>query len=166
MTLQVNYLSNVLLTLGLLPVLEATAAEEGSATRVTWTGSRMYPRSTLAGKVPLERNQGLFDYFNRTEGIPEMLRYSNSKLLCVLFQLELAERYAPAKVVINSFCPGMVNTGMSDILPFYLRIPVDVFKAIRARSPEQAGRIALNAGVLASANTHGKLLLDMEVEKH
>ena len=49
-TMQVNYLSNVLLLLELLPHLEASAAKIGRPSRVTWVGSRMHESSTLADK--------------------------------------------------------------------------------------------------------------------
>ena len=161
--IQVNYLSNVLLTLALLPTLETTANKIGSPTRVTWTGSRAYTHTSLAEKLPLEKGEEVLKHFDTTDAMPMFTRYADSKLLCVLFQLELAKHYNPDKVIINSFCPGQVDTGMTDVLPIYLRIPINVVKAIRARSPEKAGWIALNAAVVASAETHGRLLGDMAV---
>ncbi|RYP77762.1 hypothetical protein DL769_003328 [Monosporascus sp. CRB-8-3] len=164
MDTQVNYLSNVLLTLALLPMLETTANKTGKPTRITWTGSRMYEKTSLAKKLPLQKG-GLLNHFNTAEGISMLQRYGDSKLLCVLFQLELAKHYPPDKVIINSFCPGLVDTGMTDVLPIYMRIPANAMKALRARSPQKAGWIALNAAVVAGAETHGRLLGDMEVEE-
>ncbi|KAJ0415647.1 short-chain dehydrogenase/reductase family protein [Aspergillus carlsbadensis] len=167
MDIQVNYLSNVLLTLALLPILEATATKTGKAARVTWTGSRMYVKTSLLKKLPLQRGggeEGVLRHLDAAKGLSMLERYGDSKLLCLLFQLKLAERYPPDRVVINSFCPGLVDTGMTDTLPLYMRIPTNVMKALTARSPEKAGWIALNAAVIAGAETHGKLLGDMEVE--
>ena len=45
---QVNYLSNALLALELLLLLEATAARTGKATRLSWVGSRMHHSSSFA----------------------------------------------------------------------------------------------------------------------
>jgi NAD(P)-dependent dehydrogenase (short-subunit alcohol dehydrogenase family) len=161
--IQVNYLSNVLLTLALLPTLETTAAKTGAPTRVTWTGSRGHIYSSLAGKkYPLKQGEPVLKQLD-TANLPMFPRYADSKLLCVLFQLELARHYSPDRVIINSFCPGQVDTGMTDVLPIYLRIPINAFKAVRARSPEKAGWIALNAAVVAGAETHGRLLGDMVV---
>jgi NAD(P)-dependent dehydrogenase (short-subunit alcohol dehydrogenase family) len=166
MDIQVNYLSNVLLTLTLLPILEATATKTGKAARVTWTGSQMYVKTSLLKKLPLQRGgeEGVLQHFDAARSLSMLQRYADSKLLCLLFQLELAERYPPDRVMINSFCPGLVDTGMTDTLPLYMRIPTNVMKALTARSPEKAGWIALNAAVIAGAETHGKLLGDMEVE--
>lgn len=162
--IQVNYLSNVLLTLALLPTLEATAAKTGAPTRVTWTGSRGYLSSSLAGKHPLKKGETVLKHLDTAESLPMFTRYADSKALCFLFQLELAKHYNPDRVIVNSFCPGMVDTGMTDVLPIYLRIPMVAVKAIRARSPKKAAWIALNAAVVAGAETHGRLLGDMVVE--
>ncbi len=163
--IQVNYLSNVLLTLALIPTLETTAAKTGAPTRVTWTGSRGHVYSSLAGKRPLKKGEAVLKHIDNVDAMPMFTRYADSKLLCVLFQLELAKHYNPDKVIINSFCPGQVDTGMTDVLPIYLRVPVNVVKAIRARSPKKAGWIALNAAVVAGAETHGRFLGDMAVQE-
>ncbi|KAM0421016.1 hypothetical protein ACHAPT_011259 [Fusarium lateritium] len=162
--MQVNYLSNVALTLALLPVLEATATRTGKPTRVSWTGSRQYTLTPLARKIPLEKDEQVLKHFDTYEEIDTLGRYADSKLLCVLFQLELAKHYSPDKVIINSFCPGLVDTGMTDVLPFHMRAFMKVVKALSARSPEKAGWIALNAAVVAGAETHGKLLGDMAID--
>ncbi|KAF5007598.1 hypothetical protein FDECE_6084 [Fusarium decemcellulare] len=157
--MQVNFLSNVLLTLALLPTLEATADKTGEPTRVTWTGSRVYLQTSLADESP---SQGLLKYIDNTD-LPMLKRYANSKALCLFFQLELAKQYKPDKVIINSFCPGLVHTGMTDGLPIYLRIPMAVLNHLKARAPEKAGWIALNASVLVGAESHGRLMEDMDI---
>ncbi|KAK4139843.1 uncharacterized protein C8A04DRAFT_40422 [Dichotomopilus funicola] len=154
--IQVNYLSNVLLTLAFLPTLETTATKTGTPTRVTWTGSRMHIYSSLSGKHPLKKGDtSILKHFNTADPMSMFVRYADSKLLAVLFQLELARHYSPDKV----------DTGMTDVLPIYIRIPVNAIKAIRARSPKKAGWIALNAAVVAGSETHGKLLGDMVVQE-
>ncbi|KAH6620985.1 hypothetical protein B0J18DRAFT_213438 [Chaetomium sp. MPI-SDFR-AT-0129] len=164
--IQVNYLSNVLLTLALLPTLETTATKTGTPTRVTWTGSRMHIYSSLSGKHPLKKGDtSILKHFDTADPMSMFVRYADSKLLAVLFQLELARHYSPDKVIVNSFYPGQVDTGMTDVLPIYIRIPVNAIKAIRARSPKKAGWIALNAAVVAGSETHGKLLGDMVVQE-
>ncbi|KAF7552400.1 hypothetical protein G7Z17_g4354 [Cylindrodendrum hubeiense] len=161
--IQVNYLSNALLSLALLPTLEATASKTGEPARVTWTGSRMHMRTSLTGKLALKQGEGLLKHFDEAEGIPSYARYGDSKLLGALFQLELANRYGADKVIFNNFCPGVINTGMSDVLPIYFRIPVNLVKMIMARSPQKAAWIALNAGVVVGSESHGQFLADMSV---
>ncbi|KAJ8132637.1 hypothetical protein O1611_g987 [Lasiodiplodia mahajangana] len=163
--IQVNYLSNVLLTLALLPALETTAEKTGEPARVTWTCSRMLEYSSLAKKLPLKQGEEVLKHFDTVDGLATLTRYADSKLLCVLFQLELAKHYNPDKVIINSFCPGHVDTSMGNDLPIYLRIPSNALKAIRGRPVHKAGWIALNAGLVAGPETHGQLLGDMIVEE-
>ncbi len=57
--------------------------------------------------------------------------YNDTKLLCALFLYELAPRLDRNKVIVNMLCPGMVDTAMSDVLPLYLRVPVNIMKLIR-----------------------------------
>ncbi|KAI1737949.1 hypothetical protein F4680DRAFT_194969 [Xylaria scruposa] len=163
--IQVNYLSNVLLTLALLPALETTAEKTGEPARVTWTCSRMLEYSSLAKKLPLKQGEEVLKHFDTVDGLATLTRYADSKLLCVLFQLELAKHYNQDKVIINSFCPGHVDTSMGNDLPIYLRIPSNALKAIRARPVHKAGWIALNAGLVAGPETHGQLLGDMIIEE-
>lgn len=160
---QVNYLSNVLLMLELLPVLNATADKTGAPARVTWTGSRFHGSTSLAKKAPLQPGETVLGHFDSEESFVAFARYGDSKLLCVLFLYELRQHLASDKVIVNSFCPGMVDTGMSDVLPVYLRLPMNAVKALRARSPEKAGWIALNAALVAGPESHGQFLADKEV---
>ncbi|KAF4442566.1 Short-chain dehydrogenase reductase SDR [Fusarium acutatum] len=160
---QVNYLSNVLLTLLLLPTLEHTAELEGAPTRITWTGSRMHWQTSLANKVTLKKDEGIFEHFDTPGVVPPLTRYGDTKLLVLLFQHELADRYPPKKVIINHFCPGMVDTSLTDILPVYIRLPALMVKALRARSVDKAGWIGLHAALVVGDETHGQLLGDKEI---
>jgi NAD(P)-dependent dehydrogenase (short-subunit alcohol dehydrogenase family) len=163
-TIQVNYLSNVLLLLELLPILNDTADKTGKPTRVTWTGSRMHSSSALAkGKVPLKPGETVLGHFDTEESFVPFARYADSKLLCLFFLFELRKHLTGDKVIHNSFCPGMVNTGMSDVLPIYFRIPISLVKAIRARSVEVAGWIALNAAVVVGPESHGQFFADKKI---
>ncbi|KAF2444310.1 NAD(P)-binding protein [Karstenula rhodostoma CBS 690.94] len=162
--IQVNYLSNVLILLELLPLLNATADKTGKPTRVTWTGSRMHSSSALAkGKVPIKPGETVLGHFDSEDSYVPFARYADSKLLCLFFLFELRKHLNGDKVIQNSFCPGMVNTGMSDVLPIYLRLPMNLVKAIRARSVEVAGWTALNAAVVVGPESHGQFLLDKDI---
>lgn len=163
-TIQVNYLSNVLLLLELLPLLNDTADKTGKPTRVTWTGSRMHASSALAtGKKPLQPGETVLGHFDSEDSFAPFLRYADSKLLCLFFLFELRKHLNGDKVIQNSFCPGMVDTGMSDVLPIYLRIPVNLVKTLRARPVEVAGWIALNAAVVVGPESHGQFFSDKEI---
>lgn len=160
--IQVNYLSNVMLLLELLPLLESTADKAGKPSRVTWTGSRSYRKTSLNINTP-SVSKGILNHLDHAESIPLFTRYADSKLLGLLFLRELANRYGHDKVIINSFCPNTVDTGMATSMPFYLRIPAAAIMKVKGRSPDEATSIVLNAAFVAGEETHGTLLEDCTV---
>ncbi|PVI01820.1 NAD(P)-binding protein [Periconia macrospinosa] len=163
-TIQVNYLSHVLLLLELLPLMTETAEKSGKPTRITWTGSRMHGTSVLAtGKKPLKPGQTVLGHFDSKESFSSFQRYGDSKLLCLFFLFELRKHLNGDKVIQNSFCPGMIDTGLSDVYPIYLRIPVNIVKAARARPVEVAGWVALHAAVVAGPESHGQFFGDKKI---
>lgn len=163
---QVNYIANVLLTIELLPLLEATANKTGTPSRLTWTGSRAYRSATPLKKGVLPPGQGPIAYLDKTRNIDPKTRYGNSKFLVAAWILDMADHYTSSdKVIVNNFCPGAVYTGMPDMLPLVLRLPVKLGQAIRSRSVDKAGWVALNAAVHAGRESHGRMLGDMELEE-
>ncbi|OHF01518.1 hypothetical protein CORC01_03274 [Colletotrichum orchidophilum] len=168
-TVQVNYLSNVLLMLELLPLLEATARETGRPGRLTWTGSRAIGHTSLATKSPLGPGESILKHLDAEANFFGMSRYADSKLLGFLFLRELPRHYGTGtdehqqRVIVNAFCPGMVDTNLSDVLSQPFRLIADAVKAVRARRPEKAGWIGLHAVAVAGAETHGKTLGDKEI---
>jgi len=161
-TTQVNYYSNVLLIAELLPYLEAGAEKTGSPTRITWVGSRAF-ETTSFQKVPIKPKESVLEHMDKEEFFAPFQRYGDSKLLCLLFLYSLAPRLDPKKIIINMLCPGMVNTNMSDVLPIYLRMVVNIVKAIRARPVEVGSWIILNAALVAGPESHGKFLMDKTI---
>jgi NAD(P)-dependent dehydrogenase (short-subunit alcohol dehydrogenase family) len=129
--MQVKYLSNVLLLLELLPQLEANAAKTGVPSRTTWVGSRRHSQSTLSNKAPVQSGETVVGHMDDPKNFLPFQNYNDTKLLCALFLYELAPRLDRNKVIVNKLCPGMVDTTMSDVLPLYLRVPVNIMKTIR-----------------------------------
>lgn len=107
-TVQVDYYSNVLLIAELLTYLEAGAEKTGSPARITWVGSRSrsHLSSSLEKKSFIGANEGVLEYMDKEEAFLPFQRYSDSKLLCVLFMYRLAPRLDPKKIIINMMCPG------------------------------------------------------------
>lgn len=161
MTIQVNILSNVLLMFALLPVLEATPG----ATRVTWVGSRLHVKTSLAKKSVLKDDENLLAHLNRVDTYSMFTRYFDSKLLCVLFLYELKKRMPSSSVVVNAVCPGMVKTAMGDGLPLYMRAAVALVRVLMARDAAAATVLVLNAAIVAGSESHGELLVDKDVAK-
>ena len=164
-SVQVNYLSNVLLLLELLPHLEASSIKTGAPSRVSWVGSRTHMSSTLSEKEKtVKPEETVIGHMDDPKYFFPFQKYNDTKLLCVMFLYELAPRLDKSKVVFNMMCPGMVDTSMSDILPIYLRIPVNILKAIRARPVEHGAWLILNAMVVMGPNSHGEFILDKDIQ--
>lgn len=164
-TMQVNYLSNVLLLLELLPLLEASAIKTGSPSRVTWVGSRTHSQSTLADrKKAVKPAETVIGHMDDRKYFFPFHRYNDTKLLGVIFLYELAPRLDRTKVIVNMVCPGMVDAAMSDVLPIYLRIPINMVQAVRARTVEQGVWLILNAMVVMGPDSHGAFILDKDIQ--
>ncbi|KAH3540206.1 hypothetical protein KXV64_006099 [Aspergillus fumigatus] len=82
LTLQTNYLSNVLLLLELLPYLQQSARGRQPA-RVTWLGSRSAYDSNLVRMVA--PHSDLFGYLDDVVNYSTKDRYADTKLLCQAF---------------------------------------------------------------------------------
>ncbi|KAI4209341.1 MAG: hypothetical protein LQ351_007733 [Letrouitia transgressa] len=164
-TMQVNYLSNALLIVELLPHLEASAAKSGTSTRITWVGSRAYHNSTLP-RTTLHPRDTVIGYMDDPSTFHPLKRYHDSKMLAVMFMLELGPRLNKDKVVINMVCPGFTDTPFMDSLPFYMRYPINILKVIRARTVQQGAWLILNALLIAGEESHGEFILDKDVEQH
>lgn len=162
--MQINYLSNALLTLELLPLMTATADKKGTATRISWVGSRTRTWSTLPKKQPLQPDESVIEHFDEKRNYFKVAHYGNTKLLVSMFVAEMAKRVPKEKVVINHMCPGAVRTGMIDVLPFPLRQIMAIVGYIRSRTPEVGGWIISHAVAVAGPETHGEFLIDKEIE--
>lgn len=164
--IQINYLANVLLTLQLIPVMEATAAKTGRPSRISWTGSRAHLSTSLV-KQPLRPDETVLGHFDKADDIAPFARYGDSKLLVVLFHRELAKHYSGEKIIMNSWCPAMTKSDMSGSTetPFMLRLALKVVLAVRARPVDEAGWIGLNAALVAGKESHGAFLSDKDISK-
>ncbi|KAI4200233.1 MAG: hypothetical protein LQ350_004091 [Teloschistes chrysophthalmus] len=152
--MQVNYHSNVLLALLLLPLLESTATKRGQPTRLTFVGSGTMTMHTLKNK-PLLDNETVAQHFDDKSRYFGMMRYSDSKLMIAAFTQEMAARVSSDKVIINNLCPGMVATAFDTNLPLYLRTIMSVVRKVRARDVETGGRTYVYATCVLGKESHG-----------
>ena len=160
---QVNYLSNALLALELLPLLEATAEKTGAPTRISWVGSRMHLSNSLAKKQPLLPGESVLEHFDDRSKYLAVAHYGDTKLLCFMFVQELAKRVSKDKVIVNTMCPGMVDTNMTEVLPIYFRVIIIAVKKTRARTSEQGGWILVHAAAVVGPESHGRYLNDKDI---
>lgn len=128
----------------------------------------------------------ILTYFSTPSKYSKFHRYSDSKFLISLFVREFAA-YLPsstspptsaevkakgkteagdpsssseikAKILINSVCPGTVSTTADDNLPFWLRIPLNLNRRLRARTIEDGAAAVLNAALCHGEGSCGKYI--------
>ena len=162
--MQVKYLSNVLLLPELLPQLEASTVKTDAPSCITWVGSRGHSQSTLSNKAPVQSGETVIGHMDDPKNFLPFQNYNDTKLLCALFLYELAPRLNRNEVIVNMLCPGRVDTAMSDVLSFYLRVLVNIMKMIRTWSIEHEAWLVLNAMLIVSLESHEEFMLDKTVQ--
>jgi retinol dehydrogenase-12 len=126
----VNYLAPWLLTALLRDRLVASAPARvvvtaSEAHRIGWT---IDPTTILNDTSPFPRNGA-------------MAAYGKSKLLDVLFTMELADRLAGTGVTANCCCPGLVATGLAGTGNLADRVGTALSRTPLMRRPEQGARV-------------------------
>lgn len=161
-TFQVNYLSTVLLTLLLLPVVSKLNTTNNPS-RIVLVNS-----DTAAWAAFNERSSSpLLPAFDDPKffGVPR--RYACTKLLVQLFLAELAKRVPSSHAIINAANPGWCyGTGMvpnprwydlrSYVGPFFVRV--------MGRAPAVGARALVDAAVRQGEESHGQYVEDGAVQ--
>ena len=160
--MQVNYHSNAILALELLPLLKSTVSQRGQPTRLTFVGSAGHKMHSL-NKSPVDQGKSVTQHWDDEEKYKPMLRYPDSKLMIAAFTQELSKKVDSSKVIINNVCPGMVSTGIDINLPLWLKPILWLMRLIRARTLEVGARTYVYATSVAGAESHGKWLQHNEV---
>ena len=161
--MQVNYHSNVVLSLELLPLLISTATKKGKPSRLTLVGSSIMTTHTL-DKKPLEENESIAEHFDDKQKYNGLQRYGDSKLLVCAWSMVLAQHVSPSKVIINNVCPGLVATGFDVNLPFWLKPPMWAIRKLMAKPVTQAGKDLIYAAAMAGEESHGKFVFEYAVK--
>lgn len=160
--IQVNYHSNALLALLLLPLLESTAGKRGQPSRLTFVGSVGMALHSLK-KKPLLESETVAQRFDDKSKYAGFNRYSDSKLMIAAFTQELAGHVSADKVIVNNLCPGMVATDFDKNLGFALKGLMAVVRKIRARSVETGARTYVYATSVAGKESHGAFISSNQV---
>ncbi|KAF7355536.1 Short-chain dehydrogenase/reductase family protein [Mycena sanguinolenta] len=158
---QVNFLSNAVLSVRLLPLLRSSAQRSGETSHLSTVGSRAITMHSFT-KYPVPDTTSLFAFLNDRAHYRSLQRYSDSKVLVSMWVHELAKHVNASQVIVNNVCPGMVRTNLEAKQPWWVRGFVGVMKGIRGRSTEVGARTMINA-VVAGRETHGELLGDYTV---
>lgn len=161
--LQVNFLSHALLALELLPLLQTTAAKQGSPTRLCFVSSFIHTEHSLT-KNPVGHDESIIGHLDAPANFKPFERYSDTKLLINAFVAALSRRLpltssdSHGQVIVNALCPGFVRTDFDDEMSWRIRLYVGLLRWLSGRSVEDGARTLVLAAVTASGETHGRFL--------
>lgn len=160
--IQVNYLSNALLALLLLPQMKSSQSNPSPPVLTFVTTFGVYPASfTLS--VP-KSGSYLKHLSNKLYFGEQAHQYGRSKALLLYFARELAVRVTKSKreVTINSADPGSAWTGLTG--PNRAKLIPRLIMNFSARDPQICATALVN-GVSAGAEGHGKIMMDFDTSK-
>lgn len=157
-TIQVNYLSTVLLCLLLLPVLKRKTGNDPG--RMTIIGSGL----AFGAKFKTRNASPLLGSLDEVENFDAFDRYETSKLLCLMFLYSLEQIVAAEDVVINVVDPGFVRgTSLSRDLPYLVSVILGGWKLLAARSVEVGASTYIDAAVTKGVESHGCYIMSWEI---
>jgi len=174
-TIQVNYLSTMLLAVLLLPLLRRKRAE-ALTSNVSPAQGLAPPRVSIVSS----RTSGTCKFANRdavpllasfddkaTSGPYDMQeRYGVSKLLGQMFVYKLARDWVSGDdVTVNLAEPGLVKgTQLFRDLPAAARLAMRAFMSPVARTPKQGVYGYLDAALVQGKESHGSFVDDREIK--
>ncbi|KAF1966060.1 NAD(P)-binding protein [Bimuria novae-zelandiae CBS 107.79] len=165
LTVQVNVISTMLLSVLIMPQLIASARKFGNEPKLVFTGSALgfVAEKDLAKCGKTDVLGGLND--QKRANIAQ--RYALTKLVQMYAVRELAA-ICPVErtgVTINTIAPGVVSTGLGSDTSNMTKAATAVIKALFARTAEQGSRTILH-GVVAGRDSHGKMLSACKIKEH
>nr|BDX35613.1 short-chain dehydrogenase/reductase StrM [Stachybotrys sp.] len=158
---QINYLSNILLTLLLLPVIKEKKSGKtpGRIILVSSDVSAWAKFEEKKSEPLLEAFKRNMDHWNMAE------RYGTSKLLGQLFLTELVRHVPSSKVTVAcanpGFCRGSDLGRQADGL---VRIPYAIFSRLVGRTCSVGARTIVHAAAALGEESHGQYIEDAKIQ--
>jgi len=157
-TIQVNYLSTMLLAILLLPALKAKSPS-GAPGRLSVVCSGTVYQAKFGNRTQIP----LLPSFDDTKIHPFDVgeRYACSKLLGQLFLPKLAEYVNPDDVIVNLVDPGFCkDSGLHREAHGVLRAVLSLAKTLTGRTMENGASTYVDATVVKGKESHGSWLMD------
>ena len=161
-TVQVNYLSTMLLGILLLPAL-ASKSPASTPGRLTISTAML----SVNAKFPNKHTVPLLPSFNDKVIYDVSDIYATSKLLGQLFLWKLTDAVPADKVVINMVEPGFIKgTDLHRERPGMVQFMLGMFKAAAARTVQVGATTYIDAAVVKGKESHGCILGSWEIEPY
>lgn len=160
-SLQVNYLSTVLLATLLLPILK-DRSPPGTPGRlsIVSSGTVLFTSFSNSQQTPLLKS---FDD-PKTSPPPGLHTYGATKLLCHMFVYKLVDYVSADDVIINLVDPGMTRgTGLNRDLPKVVAAIAKPLVFGITRSVRDGASSYLDATMTKGEESHGCYIMDWEI---
>ncbi|KAK4948642.1 hypothetical protein LTR10_012646 [Elasticomyces elasticus] len=155
-TVQVNYLSTMLLAILLLPVLKSKPPA-GSPGRLTISTAML----SITAKFANKHEVPLLPSFDDKKYFDPMDVYSTSKLLGQMFVWKLTDLVSADDVVVNLVEPGFVKgTDLHRDRSVGAKVFMSLFSAAAARSVKVGASTYLDASIVKGKGSHGCVLMN------
>lgn len=155
-TIQVNYLATILLTILLVPIIKVKAVAAGKAEqlpgRITIVTSDMSFYAKLDEKAP-----SILDSVDSPEGYDGLLQYGKSKLLLTMGVSKLAKAVSADDCIINAVNPCAVRGTalMREAETLVPKIIIGLSNVILGRNLVDGTRQYLHSALVLGKDSHG-----------
>ncbi|UKZ74760.1 hypothetical protein TrVFT333_002430 [Trichoderma virens FT-333] len=157
--LQVNYLSTMLLSILILPILKKKSPV-GLPGRLTIVTSMLSITAKFANKSEVP----LLPAFDRADLFDPYDIYQTSKFLGQLFIWKLTDMVSADDVVVNLVEPGFIKgTELQRDISGITRIILNLFKTISARSVKVGASTYIDAAIVKGKESHGCVLTNWDI---
>lgn len=160
-SMQVNYLSTMLLATLLLPVLK-NKSPQGSPGRLSIVSSG----TTLLTKFANSQRSPLLKSFDDVKTGPGLglQTYGATKMMCQMFLYKLVDYVSADDVVVNVVDPGMTRgTGLNRDVPRVVRVLAAPILAGICRSVTDGASAYLDGSIVKGKESHGCFIMDWEI---
>ncbi|KAM0814139.1 putative Short-chain dehydrogenase/reductase family protein [Seiridium cardinale] len=158
-TIQVNYLSTMLLAILLLPILKNNSPA-GLPGRLTISTAML----SITAKFPNKNEVPLLPSFDDKKHFDPMDIYSTSKLLGQLFIWKLTDMVSADDVVVNLVEPGFVKgTELHRDRSVAASVLMGLFKATAARTVKVGASTYVDASIIKGKESHGCIVANWEI---
>lgn len=159
-TVQVNYISTVLLALLLLPTLKAKGPPNGDPARLTIVSAAL----SLAAKLPNKNANPLLPSFDDPKTYAPLEHYKASKLLAHMFLWNIVDHVSADDVIINLADPAWVKgTNLAHDAPVAMKVGLKIFGLLTGRTPKLGASCLVDAVVNKGKESHGCFVMSWEI---
>ncbi len=159
MTFQINYLSTILLSILLLPVLQAKKQPNQPARLSLVTSDTAY----WAG---LQTVGPVISQFDRKQNYEGTAAYANTKLALIAATMKLAEYISPDDIIVNTANPGLCSgTDISrNVEGFANRYLMPLLARTVGRSAKLGASTYIDGAVVQGKESHGSYTSDWAIK--